>query len=429
MAEGGSHPLPARRLAWLTLVVQLGAFVLILGVPDGVFGVLWPSMRATFHLPLEDLGELTISGAALYIAGGLIGHRVRTRLGVGNTSVACCALALLTLALWSGAPDWLLVLGAVAVLGLARGVIDAVLNSEAALDGGVRRLGLLHGSWAIGGTLGPLLVAAVLAWAHDWRIAVVVAAAGVGLLMPLALIDRRNHPPKQVAATLPAPAKPPGDETTAGVGAIAVGPGPDGADPDRADSDPAPGARSRLPLVLTIAAFVAYTAAEGGPIAWGYTYLIYDRHLSRTLAAVAMALFWGALTAGRFGLAAVDDRLAGTAILEGSCVLMIVGTGLFWLLPGASSVIGLPVAGLGAAAVFPMLVALMPARMGEAGTGHAVGASIAAAGFGGPVAVAVFGVLAAHLGVDVLGVCLFIAALAMYAVNRVLTIVTARRAT
>jgi hypothetical protein len=76
-----------------------------------------------------------------------------------------------------------------------------------------------------------------------------------------------------------------------------------------------------------------------------------------------------------------------------------------------------------------MLVALMPVRMGEAGTGHAVGASIAAAGFGGPVAVAVFGVLAAHLGVDVLGVCLFIAALAMYAVNRVLTIVTARRAT
>jgi fucose permease len=141
-----------------------------------------------------------------------------------------------------------------------------------------------------------------------------------------------------------------------------------------------------------------------------------------------VASFWASLTAGRFGLAVVDERVAGTAVLEASCLLMIVGTALFWLLPGSLSIAGLPIAGLGAAAVFPMLVALMPARVGEAATGHAVGASIAGASLSGPVAVAVFGVLAAHLGVGALGVCMFAATLVLYATNRVLTFVTAEGA-
>ncbi|MGD0084968.1 MAG: MFS transporter [Acidimicrobiales bacterium] len=407
------------QVTWLKLAVQLGAFVVILGIPDGVLGVLWPSMRAAFHLPLDDLGVLTVASAALYFAGGLIADRVRTRLGSGNAMVASCGVALVGLAVWSGAPSWLLLLGAVALLGGSRGVIDAVLNAEAALDGGVRRLGLLHGSWAIGGTLGPLLVAAVLAWAHDWRVAVVVVAAGVLVLMALALVDRQRDRSAVPAPTCPVALASPADARRAGEPEAGA---------RRSDSAPSGGARSRLRLVLTIATFVAYTAAESGPIAWGYTYLIYDRHTSRTVAAVAIASYWAALMAGRFGLAVVDDRMAGTTILEASCILMIAGTGLFWLLPGSLSIAGLPIAGLGAAAVFPMLMALMPSRLGEAATGHAVGISIAAASLAGPAAVAVFGVLAAHLGVGALGVCLFAVTPVLYVTNRMLTVATPGRA-
>jgi fucose permease len=116
-------------------------------------------------------------------------------------------------------------------------------------------------------------------------------------------------------------------------------------------------------------------------------------------------MFWAGLTAGRFALAVASDRFAAALVLELSCLLVMVGSGLLWLLPGTLAVIGLPIAGLGAAAVFPVLVALMPRRVGQARTGQAVGVSIAAACFGGPVAVALFGLLAAHLGVGVLGAC------------------------
>jgi len=288
----------------------------------------------------------------------------------------------------------------------------------------VRRLGLLHGSWAIGGTLGPLLVAAVLVWAHDWRVAVVVVAVGVLLLTVLALLDRHGHRSGAITPAAP-PSSVPVPETRV---AREIPSDQLARRRETGTSDSRPPRRgragSRLRLVLTIATFVAYTAAESGPIAWGYTYLIYDRHLTRTTAAVAVASFWAALTAGRFVLAAVDERVAATAILEASCLLMIAGTGLFWLLPGSDSVVGLPIAGLGAAAVFPLLVALMPRRVGEAATGRAVGASVAGASLAGPAAVALFGVLAAHLGVGALGGCLFAAAVAMYAMNRVLTFVT-----
>jgi fucose permease len=420
-------------------VVQLGAFIVILGIPDGVLGVLWPSMRASFHLALDDLGVLTIASAVLYFAGGLIANQVRARLGGGNAMVASFVVALVGLVAWTEAPSWLLLLVAVAVLGLSRGVIDAVLNAEAALDGGVRRLGLLHGSWAIGGTLGPLMVAAVLVWVHDWRVAVAVIAGAVLLLAPFALADRRQHGQPVPAGSSPAPASPcvashvgERDLASGELSSVQSAGAHKVSGPDASVGDAVPvgydGVVGRRRLVLTIAVFVAYTAAESGPIAWGYTYLIYDRHVSRTLAAVALAGFWAALTVGRFGLAVFDDRMAGTTVLEASCLLMIAGTGLFWILPGALAIVGLPIAGLGAAAPFPMLVAMMPGRLGEAATGHAVGASIAAGSLAGPAAVAVFGVLAAHLGVGALGACLFVATVVSYGMNRVLTLATAEGA-
>ncbi|MGD0595598.1 MAG: MFS transporter [Acidimicrobiales bacterium] len=412
---GSSPRRPARPVTWLTPLVQLGAFVIILGIPDGVFGVLWPSMRAAFRLPLDYLGLLTLASAAFYFSGGLIANQARVRLGAGNAMVASCGVALLGLGVWSGAPSWLLALVGVGVLGLSRGVIDALVNAEAALDGGVRRLGILHGSWAVGGTLGPLLVAAVLVWAHNWRVAVIVVAVAVLLLGPFALADRR-------VGRIEPPATRPVAQAGVGGGQFANG-------PDVSVGRSRRASRGRWHLALMIATFVAYTAAESGPIAWGYTYLISDRQASHTLAAIAMASFWAALTVGRFGLAVMDRRVAGTSILEASCLLMIAGTGLFWILPGSWAIAGLPIAGLGAAAVFPMLVALVPARMGEAATGRAVGASIAAASLAGPAAVALFGVLAAHLGLGVLGVCLFLSCVVLYALNRVLTLASAEGAT
>jgi hypothetical protein len=49
------------------LVLSFIAFV-SLGLPNGLLGVAWPSMRATFGLPLDAPGSLFISTTLGYIS-------------------------------------------------------------------------------------------------------------------------------------------------------------------------------------------------------------------------------------------------------------------------------------------------------------------------------------------------------------------------
>jgi hypothetical protein len=50
----------------MLLGISLVAFV-SLGLPDGVLGVAWPSIRGAFHLPLSQLGVLLAAAMAGYL--------------------------------------------------------------------------------------------------------------------------------------------------------------------------------------------------------------------------------------------------------------------------------------------------------------------------------------------------------------------------
>ena len=375
----------------LTFGVQLGTFVVLLGIPNGLLGPLWPTMHHDLHRPVEDLGQLVAAATVLYLGGGLVSSRVAVFCGRRLTVFCCTVLGFGALCLWSLGRSWALILVALGLLGLAQGLLDAVVNAAAALDGGVRRLGILHASWAIGGTLGPLLVAA-LASGGDWRLSVGAVAIAEACLIPFAALAEG------------------GDE------AGSAAPLEKGAPPETPR-------RPRLGLFVTTLAFVLYVAAEAAPISWGPTYLVSDRHLTPSDAAIAVALYWAGLALGRLYLAA-PQRFDPRRVLEWSAVAMVAGLALFWLLPGKGDLIGLPIAGLGSATIFPLYVALTPERLGTEATGRAVGYAIAGAAFGGPGAVELFGVLAAHFGTGVLAPCLFGAGVLMYLSHRLLGFLT-----
>src|SRR3954454_5495631 len=157
-----------------TAALRVGIFIVVLGVPDGAVGVLWPSMRAAFHRPLGDLGVLVVVMTALYVVGGIVFSRLSHLLPVATVLRASCVLSVASTAAWLAAPSWPAVLAAVAVFGLARGVIDSAANAASA--GRIRELGWLHAGWAVGGTLGPLLVAATVS-GSQWRGAVAIITA------------------------------------------------------------------------------------------------------------------------------------------------------------------------------------------------------------------------------------------------------------
>jgi fucose permease len=158
------------------------------------------------------------------------------------------------------------------------------------------------------------------------------------------------------------------------------------------------------------AVFAAYTAAESGPVAWGYVYLVDERHLHATAAALGMAALWLALVAGRVALGAWGHRVDETRLLARCCALIVAALALLWLAPTAVAVIALPLVGLASAPVFPLLINRTPALVGPAATPRVVGVAVAAAAVGGPVAVLVEGQIADAVGVWAIAPCLVVAA-------------------
>jgi fucose permease len=353
--------------------LRVAIFIALLGVPDGAVGVLWPSLRTAFHRPIGDLGVLVVVMTALYVVGGIVFSRLSHLVPVPSAIRGSCVLSVAATVGWAVAGSWLAVLAAVAMFGLARGVVDSAVNAASA--GRIRELGWLHAGWAIGGTLGPLLVAATVSGSH-WREAVVVIASMSAVVTVAALAMSERD-----AATT-------------------------------AEHDSQTKASAATSVTVRVAAvFAAYTAAEAGPVAWGYVYLVDERHLHANAAALGISLLWLALVAGRIALGASGHLVDETKLLTRCCVVMVGALFVLWLAPTAIALIALPVVGLASAPVFPLLINRTPALVGTAETPRVVGIAVAAAAVGGPVAVLVEGQIADAFGVSAIAPCLVVAAL------------------
>jgi fucose permease len=97
-------------------------------------------------------------------------------------------------------------------------------------------------------------------------------------------------------------------------------------------------------------------------------------------------------------------------------LVAIVGGVLVWL----NAVWALAIIGLVLAPIFPSLIATTPRRLGELHTADAVGWEVGAAVLGGALLPGGVGVLAARLGLEVVGPCLVASACALFALHEVL---------
>ena len=136
-----------------TATIAFGGFV-ILGLPTGMLGIAWPSMRAELDAPLAGLGVVLAAMTITEFGSSAISGLVRQRFGTIALLLLPTALAAGGLLLFTLAPTWPTIIAASAVLGAGLGLLDAAFNTEAALRRGLRFMGALHASWAVGAT-GP----------------------------------------------------------------------------------------------------------------------------------------------------------------------------------------------------------------------------------------------------------------------------------
>jgi fucose permease len=347
------------------------AFVglVFLGLPTGMLGIAWPSMRASLGAPFAGLGLLVAAMTVAQFAASAASGLLRERLGSISLLLAAAAAAAGGLAIFAAASGWWATILASAVLGCGVGLLDAAVNTEAALRGDIRFMGGLHGAWAIGASLGPPLVGATLVASDSWRPAYIIAAAAFALL---------------------------------GVATYAV----------RSDLEEAPefeaspsGERS-IGRTVTIgcALMFVYVGVELGAGQWTYARFTSDGSLSHGLSGLAVFLFWSALAAGRIVLAVLGDRVAPARLFDLSVFGSLASALGFWALPAPlAALVALPCLGAALSVFVPVLLYVTPRRIGSAAAPRAIGYQVAAGMIGGATLPAAVGLLMQSIGVAALG--------------------------
>ena len=376
------------------LPVALVAFV-ALGLPDGMLGVAWPSMRATFDQPLAALGQLLLAGTLGYLAGSASSGFLSDRFGTRALLVGSALASATAMLAFAAAPAWPLLLVGMVALGFGGGGIDAGINAHVALRHGPGAMNLLHGCYGVGATAGPLMLTAVLAGGRSWRVPYAgLLALQVGLLTAYALTGR--------AWAGRGPARAPGEGSAAVPWAL-VGTG--------------------------LALFFVYTGVEVATGQWSYTFLTTARSVPSTAAGLAVSTFWAGLTAGRLGAALLGRRVGPLALLHASVVVTLAALALFWWSPAAAvGFVGLVLAGVGLAPVFPALVTLTPRRVGKDVAARVVGLQLGAAGSGASLAPAGLGVLMQLGGTALLAPCLLAGGVVLAALHAAATALAGRSA-
>ena len=343
-----------------------------LGLPDGILGVAWPAIRVGMGQPLAAVGYITITMTICSAASSLLAGAITQRIGTGAVVAISCLMTALALLGFSVAPSfiWLVLLGI--PLGLGAGTVDASLNHFVAAHYSSRHMNWFHGFSALGATAGPINMCLAQATSAGWTAgAKTIGFIQLGLTVVLGLtlsLWSKEH------------AKPPVDEC------------------EQASVNNRPVRTAAVWLAPLC--FLLYVAAEVGTGLWAASILVTDWGLPQAHAGFWVSIYYGSITAGRFGVGLISNRLGNRKLVRLGLALATVGAVIFAAhdILGRLSLSGLVLLGLGCAPVFPALMHETTRRFPEAVARTVIGRQMTASYLGGSVVPAAFGVLASWVG-------------------------------
>jgi fucose permease len=353
-----------------------GLAFISLGLPDGLLGVAWPSIRAFFGLELDRLGVLLVLTTVGYVTSSFSSGRLLQRMNLGAVLAASCALTGAGLLGYANAASWPLMLALGIVLGLGAGAIDAALNTYAAIHLGPRALNWLHACYGIGAATGPMIMTAVMQRGSPWqRGYLIVAVAQIALAGAFAITA--DWWPK--------------------TGGPAHG-------ADDVAAAPMPATLREGAAWIGIVTFFLYTGVEASIGAWTFTLLTEGRGVPAAPAGFVASLFWGSLTAGRVLAGTAGHAVKVPTLLRIAVCGVALGTALVWMRGNLLlTAAGVALAGCACGPIFPLLVAMTPARVGTIHAANAVGFQIAAAAVGLSVLPGAIGLAATTWGIEAIG--------------------------
>ena len=357
----------------ITILIAYAGFV-ALGLFGGAIGIAWPGMRDTFSLANNALGGLLLGGTAGYVFTSLANGALLKRFGVPNLLISGSILMSIGYALQSLAPSWAIIIMIAFMTGAGGGLMDAGLNTYAAIHFRPRLLNWLHASFGVGTVVGTLVLTAVITANSSWRVGLRFIAAFHALIFILLILTRKNWSTLQ-------PASPDESKSTKQVTNQAT---------------------LRLPIVqISIAVFFLYAGVEIGLGHWAYTLLTESRHIEAVTAGLWASFYWSSFTIGRILLGFIETNL--TRLIRWSLSIVVLGMLLLWANPFPwANAAGLLIVGFATAPIFPALIALTPQRVGAQHASNSIGFQIGAAGLSAALIPGLAGVLAEYFTLEII---------------------------
>ena len=314
-------------------------------------------------LTLTAIGLIFPARAVGGILGNLLAGVASDRLGYSKLVwIAALALAA-SMVLVAGAGLWLLFLAGFALISIVQASLTTGINAmvaDANRDSRARALNVLHGVYAVGATISPLVFGIVLEQGVPWRWTVAATgliwlAYGAGSL----LLYRSNTPPPQPAAAPDEdePGRDPQQKKT-----------PQSEDGTSFFSSTWDTLRDILAsnwgmlrnagfLSLFLIAFI-YNGVAFSLLGWVALFMQESAGLSTFSSISMISVFYVALTAGRFICAAYAERLGyGLTLLILAAGLVLTYPLVVFSTTAAPLVIGIFLTGLTLSGLFPTALA------------------------------------------------------------------------
>jgi fucose permease len=369
---------------------------LTVALPGSTLGLLWPSMRLSFHEPVGALGVLLAFGVGSSVLSSAATGRILARVGVGQLLAAGTILTAVALAVEALAPSLWVVAAGFVLFGFGFGATDSALNAHAAQHFGARQINWMHASYGLGATTGPLVVTALLSNGISWRWTYGSMAVALGALGWLFTLTYRSWETALLPLTSP----------LAGPGQSRAG-----------ESLQKLRRKPSLATVLNALGFVAVeTGIESGAGIWGYIFLTAGRGLSQESAGLAVAAYWAMMFVGRAVFGPLAERVGQGRVLTAAVGGVSLGAALMTLPgPGLLAVVGMMTLGLAASPIFPLFTLSTSQRLGGdiTGTTRTVSLQVAASAVGAAAVPAAIGVVIEASSARVLAPSLLVLGLAM----------------
>ncbi len=369
----------------LGLILLIYIAFISLGLPDGLLGVAWPDMRSSFGLPLDALGVLLVSFTGGYLTSSFFNGVLIKRFGVAFVLAASCFATGLALVGYTLTPVWWLLPLLAVLAGLGAGAIDAGLNTYVEANFGENLMQWLHASFGIGVTLGPIIMSTGLKLTGTWRTGYIVVGAAQILL---ALVFILTISMWKVSETEQEKIQ---KNVENGM-----------ADSKLSSQVDLIQTLKKIPVWMSVGLFFIYVGIELSLGHWSYTLLTESRGISSELAGLWVGGYWGSFTIGRILAGFMSFRISSKRLIESGALLGLTGSLLIFLNKGQwVSLLGLILAGIAIAPIFPALVSDTSFRVGKKHTANTIGLQIAGAGVGGALLPGLAGILARNISLEI----------------------------